>query len=66
MKYVTLRLDESNNRVYDANNTYVGCIVDIKSFENESAKRPISELIKLKEAGFTADEIVELAKEGVI
>lgn len=66
MKYVTLRLDEASNSVYDANNFYVGCLVGIKSFENESAKRPISELIKLKEAGFTADEIVEMAKEGVI
>lgn len=66
MKHVTLRLDEVTGMLYDANNAYVATNMSLKSFEPEENKRSIHDLIKLKDSGFTADELITMTKEGVI
>jgi hypothetical protein len=67
-KKIVLELDDTNNMVYDANSMYVGCLIGIKPFDATDEQRgvPIDDLVKLRNAGFTTDEIIELKRKELL
>lgn len=67
MKKITLEIRESDSGLYDINGLYVGILGGgMIGFEPESAASSIEDICKLKDTGFTADEIIELKKRDVI
>ena len=62
---ILLEVDEITGMVYDDANCYIGTKVGIRGFEIEARKTKLSivEVVKLKDAGLSADEIVILSKE---
>lgn len=52
--------------IYDETGIYIGTKLGVRGFEPEVKRLSIAEIIKLKDAGFSADEIVILNKEGVV
>ena len=65
---VTLDYDQATKMLYQ-NGVYVGTSVATtisESSETAQHKLSIAEVIKLKDAGFTADEIVIMSKEKVL
>ena len=65
-KKVTLEVEDSSGMIYDETGMYIGTKLGVRGFEPEVKRLSIAEIIKLKDAGFLADEIVILNKEGVI
>lgn len=65
-KKVTLEVDDSTGMIYDETGIYIGTKLGVRGFEPEVTRLSIAEIIKLKDAGFSADEIVILNKEGVV
>lgn len=64
---VLLDYDETTNEVKDANNYCVGFCPSLKPFDcEESKKANVDDIVKLKEAGFEAQDIIELKRKGVI
>ncbi len=64
MKKVTLNYDEATGQLIDALGINVGVYMGIKSVETDALG--VSSVIKLKDAGFDADEIVKMYKEGLL
>ena len=58
--------DSVTGQITDKNglNTYMLGMVPFKN-EKESSENSISDIIKLKNAGFTADEIMQMKKLGI-
>ena len=65
MKQVLLNYDQATGMIYDGS-VFLVTKLGLTPFEPVENKLSIAELIKLKDAGFTADEIVILSKEGVV
>jgi hypothetical protein len=67
-KKIVLEFDESNGMVYDANQIYIGSNLSIKPFDATDEPRgvPIDDLVKLRNAGFTTDEIIELKRKELL
>lgn len=67
-KKIVLNYDDATHMVYDANDMYVGCLATIKSFEMAEAKQgvDIDDLVKLRNAGFTTEEIIELKRKDLL
>lgn len=61
---ICLNYDPSTGNVEDGNGVYIGCQLNIKSVK--SAGPAIDDIVKLKDAGFTAEEIIELKRKEVI
>jgi len=61
-----LRFDESTGNITDANGMFVYCAPfnTFKALEISKSSN-VDDLIKLKNAGFTASEIVEIKKAGL-
>lgn len=68
MKKIVLKYNEENGMVYDANEMYIGCNLSIKSFNmiDEQTTVPIDNLVKLRNAGFTTEEIIELKRKDLL
>lgn len=66
MKRVILNYDESSGVISDKLGTEVGNWFDLQSFGEPSGEPNVRDLIKLKEAGFTAEDIVALKEGGVL
>jgi len=75
MVKVELNYDPVNGNITDQNGLYIGCCVglDVASYQSPAtvelkadAQSSVSDLIKLKDAGFTADEIMALRSREVI
>jgi len=64
MKKVTLNYDENTGQLTDASGINIGGYMGIKSVEADTLE--VSSVIKLKDAGFDADEIVKMYKEGLL
>ena len=62
---VLLDYDPTTGMIYH-NGAFLITRMGIPEHVETKAKLSIAEIIKLKEAGFTADEVVILAKEGVV
>lgn len=67
-KKIVLNFDDTTGMVYDANEIYIGCNLTLKSFDATDAKSgvPIDDLVKLRNAGFTNDEIIELKRKELL
>lgn len=67
-KKIVLNYDDTNGMVYDANEAYIGCNLSLKPFQVTDVKSgvPIDDLVKLRNAGFTTDEIIELIRKDLL
>ena len=66
MKKVILNYDESSGVISDKFGTQVGNWLDLQSLGEPSDGANVRDLIKLKEAGFTAEDIVAMKEGGVL
>jgi len=66
MKTITLNYDEVTGNVTDRAGTYIGCASEVHDVLIETKASNIGDLIQLKEAGFTVDEILELRRKELI
>lgn len=66
MKRVILEYDEATAQITDATGCMVGTWGGLKSFDSTNESVPASTLIKLKEAGFDAEEIIAMNKAGML
>lgn len=67
-KKIVLLYDDTTHMVYDSNEAYVGCLTTIKPFETTEEKQGVNidDLVKLRNAGFTAEEIIELKRKDLL
>lgn len=65
MKKVLLDYDPNTGMIYHAG-TFLITKLGLSEHVEDNRKLSIAEVIKLKDAGFTADEIVILGREGVV
>lgn len=63
---IVLEYDEETGEVRDANGVHVGFNMVIKGFEPEKPKTDVSALVSMKDAGFTAEEIMQMKREGLV
>lgn len=66
MKRIILDYDEMSGQLYDANSLSVCGMLGMVSFEPEDSATTTDDLIKLKNAGFETDDIVELRRKELI
>jgi len=62
-KTINLNYEQSTGNVTDKNGIHVGCylgLVPVESEQQESQTSDIDAVIKLKNAGFTCEEILKL------
>lgn len=65
-KQFILEQDTETGFFYDATGFYIGTHLTAKSFEPETGGTRIDDLVKLRNAGFTTDEIIELKRKELI
>jgi hypothetical protein len=67
-KNIVLKWDAETGAVWDARDRYAGNSLNLVSVgEAEASTRtPIEGLVKLRNAGFTTDEIIELKRKELI
>lgn len=67
-KKIILEVD-INGGVFDANGLLIGSMIGVVGFEPEAAQVEVAtscKLVDLKRAGFSASEIVEMSKQGLV
>jgi hypothetical protein len=65
-KKIVLSWDDSTGMVYDAKEMYVGTNLTLTPFEQPAAGVAIDDLVKLRDAGFTTEEIIELKRKELL
>jgi hypothetical protein len=69
MKTVTVNYDELSGSIYDMGGALLCVAPSGWQFPNEAilvnSKSPVDEMATLKESGFTADEIMQMKREGL-
>lgn len=67
-KKIVLEYETETGFIYDSVNMYVGSNMALKPFEESKSSTgvPIDDLVKLKNAGFTTDEIIELKRKELL
>ena len=65
-KNIVLSWDTETGMVYDAKNLYIGSSMSLEPIEVEQTGASIEDLVKLRNAGFTTDEIIELKRKELI
>lgn len=65
-KNIVLSWDTETGLVYDAQNNYVCSSLTLMPIEVDQTSTPIEDLVKLRNAGFTTDEIIELKRKELI
>lgn len=68
-KQIILDWDTDNGFIYDAQNTYIGSSLTLRPIhevEQTSGTAAIDDLVKLRNAGFTTEEIIELRRKDLI
>ncbi len=65
-KQFILEWDTETGFFYDAKGIYIASNLTATSFESESKTKNIDDLVKLHNAGFTTDEIIELKRKELI
>jgi hypothetical protein len=67
MEKIVLEYDRASGEIKDGNGLFIASYIGhLKSFEEKPKSNTIDELIQLKEAGFTTDEIIELRRKELI
>ena len=67
-KKIVLDYETDTGFIYDSANMYVGSNMTMTPFEESkfSTGVPIDDLVKLRNAGFTTDEIIELKRKELL
>jgi hypothetical protein len=67
-KKIVLSYDDTTGFVYDANELYIGGNLTLKPFEVADEKNgvAIDDLVKLRNAGFSTEEIIELKRKDLL
>ena len=65
-KQVVLEQETDTGFFYDATGTYIGTNLQAVSFEPEPTGPSIENLVRLRNAGFTTDESIELKRKELI
>jgi len=67
-KKIVLSYETETGFIYDANNLYLGSNMQLVPLDNLEAARgvPIDDLVKLRNAGFSTDEIIELKRKELL
>lgn len=65
MKKIILNLEDDVTIRADSG-AYVGTLSTTEKYETYEPKDYVKEILKLKEGGFTAEEIIEFKKEGLL
>lgn len=67
-KKIVLELETETGFIYDSAGMYVGSSMTMKPFEESkfSTGVPIDDLVKLRNAGFSTDEIIELKRKELL
>ncbi len=67
-KKIVLNFDDATGFIYDANDLYIASNLSLKPFDSIDGKSsvPIDDLVKLRNAGFTTDEIIELKRKELL
>ena len=63
---VVVEYDPVTGTISDNEGTYIGCWVGLKHFEEGLSNSGVEVLIKLKDAGYTAEEVVQLKMGGLL
>lgn len=67
---IKLEYNPSTKNVETIDGVFIGCSTsdDLTKYEikESDSSVPVDEVVKLKEAGFTAEEIIEMHKKGVL
>lgn len=61
-----LEYEVDSGNLYDVNGVLIVSWQGLQSFADGKAGVPVADLVKLKDAGFTAEEIVDLKRKEVI
>jgi hypothetical protein len=61
---ILLDWDSDTGMIYDASDMYIGCSLTVKPFDQGNAG--IDALIKLHNAGFSTEDIIELKRKELI
>ncbi len=65
--YIKVKYDKGSGEVRSIDGEYVGIAMGLEKHETDNKEAvSVKDLVDLKEAGFTADEINEMHKKGVI
>jgi hypothetical protein len=65
-KQIILEWDTETGFLYDSKNLYIGSNLTIVPFEPDTKSTSIEDLVKLRNAGFATDEIIELKRKELI
>lgn len=67
-KKIILEYEDTNGFVYDADQIYIGSNLTLKPFEitDEKSGVAIDDLVKLRNAGFSTEEIIELKRKDLL
>lgn len=70
MKEICLNYDPNTGMVYDGLHTYIGCklaIVEVGTSTKENTDScSVLDLVKLKSAGFTTEDIIDMHQKGLV
>jgi hypothetical protein len=68
MKKILCDYDENTGAINTLSGLFVGTALGVEPYEETPAKDPltVSQITKLKEAGFDAEEIAKLHSKGVV
>jgi hypothetical protein len=68
-KKIVLNYDASTGFIYDANDVYIASNLTLTPFDDIADQKSgvaIDDLVKLRNAGFTTDEIIELKRKDLL
>lgn len=65
-KKIVLSWDDNTGMVYDAKEMYIGTNLSIQPFDDKPEGVAIDDLVKLRNAGFSTEEIIELKRKDLL
>ena len=63
---ITLEYDAQSGQITDKNGIMAGCYMGLQSFDEDKKISKITDILKLKDAGFTVEEITALSSRDLI
>lgn len=64
---VTIEYDPQTGNMTDAKGAFIGCWIGLETFGDElQSSDPVEDIVRLKNAGLSAEDIVALKKGGVL
>lgn len=63
---IVLEYDSESGELMDVNDIHLGYMTGLTGFKPEKQKTDVGALVSMKDAGFTAEEIMQMKREGLI